>query len=74
MTQHALAIKPARRYSHKVVTDPAGVVALDRHEDGEIILRFLVGAERWSAPREVRMNNALAQQLKRLLADELNER
>ncbi len=55
-----------------VLSGAAGVVALDRREDQEIILRFLDAAPGWGSPvKEIRMDFDLAEQLQRLLTDEL---
>lgn len=55
-----------------VLSGAAGVVALDRHDNEEIILRFLDSAPEWGGPvKEIRLDFDLAEQLQRLLADEL---
>lgn len=55
-----------------VLSGAAGVVALDRHDNEGIVLRFLDAAPEWGSPvKEVRLDFDLAEQLQRLLADEL---
>ncbi len=73
MTQKALPIYGVKKHNRRVVSGAAGVVALDRGEDGQIILRFLDVGLAWSEPaQEVRLDGELAEKLQRLLVDELD--
>lgn len=73
MTQKVLPMNGVKNYSHRVVSGAAGVIALDRSEGGEIVLRFLKADLAWGEPtQEVRLDPELAEKLQRLLVDELD--
>ncbi len=72
MTQKVLPMNGVKRYNRRVVTGAAGVVALDRREGGEIVLRFLEAGLAWGEPaREISLDTELAEKLQQLLVDEL---
>jgi hypothetical protein len=72
MRQKTMALDRVKWNRSGVLSGTAGVVALDRQENEEIVLRFLDAAPHWGSPvREIRMDFNLAEQLQRLLADEL---
>lgn len=72
MRQKVMALDNVKWSRRETLSGPAGVVALDRNEDEGIVLRFLSSAPEWGSPvKEIRMDFDLAEQLQRLLADEL---
>jgi hypothetical protein len=73
MTQGSLPITRAGQYSQRLATGDAGIVAIDRFGEQELILKFL-SKDQWGQPaKEVHLDMRLAEQLKRLLEEELED-
>ncbi len=72
MQQQNLFFETLRGAEAKNV-DSAMVVALDQEEDQQITLRFIMDGLSWGGPaKQVRLERDMAEQLVRLLADELH--
>ncbi|HSH31939.1 MAG TPA: hypothetical protein VK963_04710 [Candidatus Saccharimonadales bacterium] len=73
MEQNRLPLTQSEHEGWSKMEPSAGVVAIDREDDRDIILRFLSKSVAWGEPRMVRIDVGLAEQLRRLLHDELEE-
>lgn len=69
MEQRALAFVGKGGYGMKEI----GAVTLDRQDEAQIILRFLGTKAAWGQPgRQIRLDIAMAEELRRLLNAELS--
>lgn len=74
MEQSTLPLTRCQGEQSRIASPSAGEVAIDRDDDRDLILRFLSKSVTWGEPsRLVRIDLRLAEQLWRLLEDELED-